>query len=59
MPTARAMPISGLRSAASMTKIRKISMTPAIIEKRPMMMNIDRIALAIVVARSRRSDLMS
>ena len=35
MPTARAMPISERRSAASMMNVRKISMTPAAMEKRP------------------------
>jgi hypothetical protein len=35
MPTARAIPISDRRSAASITKMRKISMIPAAIEKRP------------------------
>ena len=35
MPTARAMPISDLRSAASITKIMKISSTPAPMENRP------------------------
>ena len=35
IPTARAIPISGRRSAASMTKIRKISSTPAAIENSP------------------------
>ena len=35
MPIARAMPISERRSAASMMKVRKISMIPAAIEKRP------------------------
>ncbi len=40
MPMARAMPISGRRSAASITKIRKINMMPAAIENRPKTMNI-------------------
>ena len=35
MPTARAMPISERRSAASITKIRKISSTPAAIANSP------------------------
>ena len=35
MPTARAMPISLLRSAASMEKMRKISSKPTPIENRP------------------------
>ena len=34
-PTARAIPISGFRSAASITKIMKMSMTPDAMEKRP------------------------
>ena len=37
MPMARAMPISLRRSAANMTKIRKISSTPAKMEKVPKM----------------------
>ena len=36
-PTARAIPISGFRSAASITKIMKISMMPEAMEKRPRM----------------------
>ena len=35
VPMARLMPISGRRSAASITKIRKISSTPTITLKRP------------------------
>ena len=34
-PTARAMPISDLRSEASMTKIKKISTNPAVMPNRP------------------------
>ena len=37
MPMARAIPISLRLSAASMTKIRKISSTPAKMEKTPKM----------------------
>jgi len=39
VPTARAIPISARRSAASITKIKKISMIPATTEKMPKMMN--------------------
>ena len=41
VPTARAMPSSPRRSAASMTKIRKISRMPAAIENEPNVVNID------------------
>ena len=37
-PTARAIPISGFRSAASMMKMRKMRRIPAAIEKSPKMM---------------------
>ena len=37
-PTARAIPISDRRAAASITKIRKISSTPTMIENEPMIM---------------------
>ena len=40
-PTARAMPISGFRSAASMMKMRKMRRMPAAIEKSPKMMKMD------------------
>ena len=41
MPTARAMPSSPRRSAASITKIRKISRMPAAIENEPKVVNSD------------------
>ena len=55
MPTARAMPSSLRRSAASITKIRKISSTPAAIENDPKVVKNDMKALPASSAASSAS----
>ena len=55
MPIARAMPSSPRRSAASITKIRKISRMPAAIENEPKVVNIDMNAAPAVSAASSAS----
>ena len=45
VPIARAIPSSPRRSVASMTKIRKMSRIPALIENVPKVVNIDMNAL--------------
>ena len=53
-PTARAIPISGFRSAASMMKMRKMRRMPAAIENSPKMMKmvVKRLAPSWTTSRS-------
>ena len=58
MPTARIIPISTFRSAASITKIRKISSMPAAIEKRPSTTKnvVNRLATSVGLVDERRAS---
>ena len=58
-PTARAMPISERRAAASITKMRKMSSTPTMMEKRPRVMKKVVTKLLMSSAASRMSRLIS